>query len=96
VDWRLQKLRLTYESCLQSESLTARGSLKAHNGWVTAIATTPNAQPGSDAENMIVSASRDKTLLVWQLTRQEGNLGYPRKSLHGHSHFVQVISRHYM
>jgi guanine nucleotide-binding protein subunit beta-2-like 1 protein len=37
-----------------------------------------------------VSASRDKTLLVWQLTRQEGNLGYPRKSLVGHSHFVQV------
>jgi guanine nucleotide-binding protein subunit beta-2-like 1 protein len=76
--------------CLQSESLTFRGTLKAHNGWVTAIATTPNAQPGTDAENMIVSASRDKTLLVWQLTRQEGNLGYPRKSLHGHSHFVQV------
>jgi guanine nucleotide-binding protein subunit beta-2-like 1 protein len=74
----------------RSESLTFRGTLKAHNGWVTAIATTPNATPGSDSDNMIVSASRDKTLLVWQLTRQEGNLGYPRKSLVGHSHFVQV------
>jgi guanine nucleotide-binding protein subunit beta-2-like 1 protein len=40
---------------------------------------------------MIVSASRDKTLLVWTITRQEGNLGYPRKSLQGHSHFVQDV-----
>jgi guanine nucleotide-binding protein subunit beta-2-like 1 protein len=40
---------------------------------------------------MIVSASRDKTLLVWQLTREEGSFGYPRRSLKGHSHFVQVI-----
>jgi guanine nucleotide-binding protein subunit beta-2-like 1 protein len=71
------------------ESLTARGTLKAHNGWVTAIATTPN--PSADTENMIVSASRDKTLLVWTLTRQEGIMGFPRKSLCGHSHFVQDV-----
>lgn len=72
-----------------TETLAPRGTLKAHNGWVTAIATTPN--PNADTENMIVSASRDKTLLVWHLTRQEGNYGYPRKSLCGHSHFVQDV-----
>jgi guanine nucleotide-binding protein subunit beta-2-like 1 protein len=72
-----------------TETLAPRGTLKAHNGWVTAIATTPN--PTAETENMIVSASRDKTLLVWHLTRQEGNYGYPRKSLCGHSHFVQDV-----
>lgn len=71
-----------------AESLVYRASMKAHNGWVTAISTTPNPSP--DTENMIVSASRDKTLLVWNLLRQEGNFGEPRKSLKGHSHFVQV------
>ncbi len=71
-----------------AESLVFRASMKAHNGWVTAISTTPNPSP--DTENMIVSASRDKTLLVWNLLRQEGNFGEPRKSLKGHSHFVQV------
>jgi WD40 repeat protein len=45
-----------------------------------------------DTENMIVSASRDRTLLVWNLLRQKGNFGEPRKSLKGHSHFVQVWS----
>mmetsp|Transcript_2417 Transcript_2417/g.3415 ORF Transcript_2417/g.3415 Transcript_2417/m.3415 type:complete len:335 (+) Transcript_2417:34-1038(+) len=72
-----------------AESLAYRGTLKAHNGWVTAIATTPN--PSAETENMIVSASRDKTLLVWHLTRQEGSYGYPRRCLKGHSHFVQDV-----
>ena len=72
-----------------SESLVQRATMKAHNGWVTAISTTPN--PPTETENMIVSASRDKTLLVWNLVKQEGNWGEPRKSLKGHSHFVQVI-----
>ena len=75
-----------------TETLAARGTLKAHNGWVTAIATTPQPPDSNpNAANMIVSASRDKTLLVWQLTRQEGAYGYPRKSLKGHSHFVQDV-----
>jgi len=40
---------------------------------------------------MIVSASRDKTILVWSLLREEGNYGVPRRSLHGHNHFVQDV-----
>jgi len=62
-----------------------RGLLKGHNGHVTAIATTP------ENPSMIVSASRDKTLLVWSLLREEGNYGVPRRSLHGHNHFVQDV-----
>ncbi|OMH83530.1 Guanine nucleotide-binding protein subunit beta-like protein [Zancudomyces culisetae] len=41
---------------------------------------------------MLVSASRDKTLIVWNLTRDETNYGVPRRSLHGHNHFVQAIA----
>jgi guanine nucleotide-binding protein subunit beta-2-like 1 protein len=40
---------------------------------------------------MILSGSRDKKIFVWSLTREDGNYGYPRKSLGGHSHFVQDI-----
>ena len=36
-------------------------------------------------------ASRDKTILVWNLTREEGNYGFARRSLKGHSHFVQDV-----
>ena len=35
--------------------------------------------------------SRDKTILVWNLTREEGNYGFARRSLKGHSHFVQDV-----
>lgn len=43
---------------------------------------------------MLLSASRDKTLIVWNLTRDETAYGYPKRSLHGHSHIVSdcVIS----
>lgn len=37
---------------------------------------------------MLLSASRDKTLIVWNLTRDETSYGYPKRSLHGHSHIV--------
>ncbi len=35
-------------------------------------------------------ACRDKTVIVWQLTREEGAYGFARRALRGHSHFVQV------
>jgi len=67
------------------ESFVLKGLLKGHTGWVTSIATTP------DTNDMIVSGSRDKSLLVWSLTHEDGNYGYPRRSLKGHSHFVQDV-----
>lgn len=44
--------------------------------------------------NMLLSGSRDKTLIIWNLTRDESSYGYPKRSLHGHSHIVSdcVIS----
>lgn len=45
------------------------GSLVGHSGWVTAIATS------SENPDTILTASRDKTIIVWQLTRDEVSYG---------------------
>jgi guanine nucleotide-binding protein subunit beta-2-like 1 protein len=70
---------------MTSERLVLRGVLQGHGGWVTSIATTP------ESPDMILSSSRDKSILVWNLTREDVNFGVPRRSLHGHSHFVQDV-----
>jgi len=75
-----------------SETLALKGILRGHNGWVTSIAT-PSA--GSASSDVVLSASRDKTVISWQLTRDDMssplNYGYANKSLHGHGHFVQDV-----
>jgi guanine nucleotide-binding protein subunit beta-2-like 1 protein len=40
---------------------------------------------------MILSASRDKTVIVWRLTQEEGNYGYALRALRGHNHFVSDV-----
>merc|ERR1712096_35875 len=69
----------------EQNNFAMRGTLEGHTGWVTSIATTP-AIP-----DMILSASRDKTVMVWQLTREDGSYGDPKKALRGHGHFVQDV-----
>jgi len=69
-----------------TEQMTLRGTLKGHGGWVTQIATNPINQDN------IVSASRDKTLILWQLTKDEQHqFGYAKKSLKGHNNFVSDV-----
>jgi guanine nucleotide-binding protein subunit beta-2-like 1 protein len=63
-----------------------RGELKAHGGWITSIATT------MEAPDMVLTSSRDRSIIVWHLTREEGNYGVPRRRLTGHSHFVQDVA----
>merc|ERR1719238_1373437 len=41
--------------------------------------------------DMILSASRDKSIIVWNLTRDE-KYGFPQRRLTGHSHFVQDVA----
>ena len=54
-----------------SETLQLRGTLRGHNGWVTQITTNPKYP------DMILSSSRDKSLIVWKLNRDEaGNYDY--------------------
>mgnify|MGYP003957967883 FL=1 len=69
----------------ERETLAFKGLLEGHGDWVTAIATT------SQDANMILSASRDKSIMIWQLTREEPTYGFARKALRGHSHFVQDV-----
>ncbi|KAF6218309.1 hypothetical protein HO133_005655 [Letharia lupina] len=71
-----------------AEQLVMRGTLEGHSGWVTSLATS------LENPNMLLSGSRDKTLIIWNLTRDDAHYGYPKRSLHGHSHIVSdcVIS----
>ena len=70
-------------------SLKLAGILEGHNGWVTSIATTP------EAPNTIISGSRDKSVIVWDLNPAtnpgEGRFGAAKRRLTGHSHFVQDV-----
>ncbi|KAI9271482.1 guanine nucleotide-binding protein subunit beta-2-like 1 [Phascolomyces articulosus] len=68
------------------DTLTFRGELKGHNGWVTSIVTS------AEAPDMLISASRDKSIIVWHITRDEIDYGVPRKSLLGHNHFVEDLA----
>merc|ERR1712242_595123 len=66
----------------RQEVMTLKGSLEGHGGWVTQIATNPQFP------EMLISSSRDKTLIIWSLTRDGDVYGHPMKRLKGHNHFV--------
>jgi guanine nucleotide-binding protein subunit beta-2-like 1 protein len=69
------------------EPIQLRGTMKGHEGWVTCLCTT------EQNAGMIISGSRDKKLIVWDLTADAGDeiYGVPKKSLQGHSHFVEDV-----
>jgi guanine nucleotide-binding protein subunit beta-2-like 1 protein len=69
-----------------NEHLVLRGELKGHGGWVTSIATT------MEAPDMLLTASRDKSIIVWNLTRDEEKYGVAQKRLKGHGHYVQDVA----
>ncbi len=64
------------------ESLTFRGTLKGHAGWVTAISTS------LDAPDTLLSSSRDKSLIVWSLTRDAETYGVPHRRLNGYARVI--------
>jgi len=68
------------------ETLEYKGELRGHSGWITSIATT------LEAPDMVLSASRDKTIIMWSLNRTQEQYGVPQRRLHGHSHFVQDVA----
>ncbi|KAL5726678.1 Guanine nucleotide-binding protein subunit beta [Ranunculus cassubicifolius] len=68
-----------------AENLVLKGTMQGHTDTVTSIATP------IDNSSMIISSSRDKSILVWNLTQEEGTYGIPRRRLTGHSHFVQDV-----
>lgn len=68
-----------------AEQLTLRGTLEAHTDWVTCIAAP------QDNNDTILSSSRDKTVIVWQIEGTQESFGFPRRALRGHSHFVSSV-----
>eukprot|EP00244_Chara_vulgaris_P012155 TRINITY_DN62_c0_g1_i5.p1 TRINITY_DN62_c0_g1~~TRINITY_DN62_c0_g1_i5.p1 ORF type:complete len:322 (+),score=41.29 TRINITY_DN62_c0_g1_i5:113-1078(+) len=68
-----------------AETLSLRGTLRGHTDWVTSIACP------LDNSDMILSSSRDKSIIMWSLTREESNYGIARRRLTGHGHFVQDV-----
>ena len=71
-----------------SEQLTLKGYLKGHTNWVTQIATNPQYP------ELLFSASRDKSLICWQLTKEDptGCYGKPQKRLSGHNNFISDVA----
>jgi len=73
----------------ETASFNLRGILKGHNGWVTSICTNP------ENPETLVTGSRDKTICIWNLSGRdvvEQAYGVPRKTLTGHSHFIQDLA----
>merc|ERR1712195_175833 len=77
----------------QSNTMTAeqnnfamRGVLAGHAGWVTSIVTS------QENPDTILSSSRDKTVIVWQLTREDTEYGFPKRALTGHSQDVLSVA----
>ena len=63
------------------------GVLKGHTKAITQVSCLP------DNPNVIVSASRDKSLMVWRLGVEENVVvGKPMRALRGHAHFVSDVS----
>lgn len=70
---------------MSGEQLTFLGEIAAHNGWVTAIDTFMDS-------NQLLTASRDKTIKIWDLTREGQIEGTCRRALRGHSHTVEDVT----
>lgn len=70
----------------QGDQLQLRGELVGHANWVTCVATS------AENPDVLISGSRDRTILVWQLTRGAESYAFAHRSLQGHSHFVEDIA----
>ncbi|KAI3443306.1 uncharacterized protein J3R85_000237 [Psidium guajava] len=68
-----------------ADGLHLKGTMRAHTDMVTAIAIP------IDNSDMIVTSSRDKSIILWRLTKEDKVYGVPRRRLTGHSHFVQDV-----
>lgn len=68
-----------------SNSIVYRGTLEGHGDWVTSLATTP------EDPNILLSSSRDKSVIVWHLTHSTESYGYAKRALRGHNHFVSDV-----
>ncbi|KAK7314628.1 hypothetical protein VNO77_33155 [Canavalia gladiata] len=59
--------------------------MRGHTNMVTAISTPHRCS------NFILSSSRDKSIIIWRITRGNSTYGVPYRILTGHSHFVNDV-----
>ena len=84
-------------------SIEYLGQLEGHGGAVTSLVCGQN----SDESPLLLSGSRDKSIIQWELnfegtkisykddqdnTKEKILVGKPLKSLHGHNHFVSSLA----
>jgi guanine nucleotide-binding protein subunit beta-2-like 1 protein len=70
------------------------GFLKGHSDQVTSIVSGSTNSEGKDS-TILVSGSRDKTLIMWSLegrNEETNQFGKPLKSMTGHNHFVTDLA----
>lgn len=70
------------------------GSLKGHTNWVTSIASG-FSQKENEESMVLVSGSRDKSLIIWKLLEEagkDGEAGVPYRQLTGHNNFVSDLA----
>jgi guanine nucleotide-binding protein subunit beta-2-like 1 protein len=51
---------------------TLAGNLVGHNDWITSI-STGNPQKENEDPNVLITGSRDKSLMIWKLQDFEGD-----------------------
>ncbi|XP_048636320.1 receptor for activated C kinase 1B [Brassica napus] len=68
-----------------ADGLVLKGTMCAHTDMVTAIATPV------DNSDMIVTSSRDKSIILWKLNKDEKSYGVAQRRLTGHSHFAEDV-----
>ena len=73
-------------------AINFEGFLLGHGEQVTSIVSGNTA--GNADDNILVSGSRDKTLIIWDLSKKESGYTYgvPYRSLTGHNHFVSDLT----
>merc|ERR1712178_114403 len=74
-----------FKKKMSTEQMTLRGTLEGHGGWVTQVTTNPKFP------DLLLSSSRDKSLIMWKLNKTESQYGFPQKRLTGHNHFVSDV-----
>jgi guanine nucleotide-binding protein subunit beta-2-like 1 protein len=73
-------------------SIKFEGFLYGHNGLVTSLVSGNST--GTAQGEILVSGSRDKTLIIWNLNEKEEGVTYgvPFRSLTGHNNFVSDLT----
>ena len=87
-----------------THELKYKGFLKAHGGWVTSLAVGEELV-GKDKVEFLLSGSRDRTLIKWQLDDKKDDdedreWGRPKKMYTGrllmstHTYLIRPLSLH--